>query len=228
MNKFESLDLVDFHSHVLPGADHGSRSLDTTLSQLSLARDAGIKKIVATPHFYPDQHTIERFIERRTKAYNELLPHLNSDLPEVVVGAEVLVCSGIDRMDGIEELCIADTNTILLELPFAYFDPSYCDAARKLVARGLRVVLAHADRYPKENIEKMLAVGAKIQLNADSLSSFFKRKHLFDWLKRGLVVAIGSDIHGVDKKAYKRFESALTHVALYVEQIMQSSKELLS
>ena len=228
MNNFNSLELIDFHSHVLPGADHGSSSLSTSLTQLSMARDAGVKRIVATPHFYPERHTVRYFLERRKKAYDELIPNIKDGFPEVILGSEVLVCPGIDRMEGIEKLCIGDTNTILLELPFSDFDISYCRVVEKLISRGMVVVLAHADRYPKENIELMVNSGAKIQLNADSLCTIFKRKHLFDWMQRGLVVALGSDIHGVDKKAYKHFKSALSRIESFAIEIMQSSKKLLN
>ena len=52
------LDIVDFHAHVLPCADHGSSSVSTSLSQLSYAKGAGVKRIIATPHFYPHKHTL--------------------------------------------------------------------------------------------------------------------------------------------------------------------------
>ena len=228
MNSFNSLDLIDFHTHVLPGADHGSSSLSTSLSQLSMARDAGIKHIVATPHFYPDRHTVDYFLERRRKSYDELAPHITSAHPDIILGAEVLICPGIDHMEGIETLCIKGTDSILIELPFSDFNTSYCDVAYKLRSSGMKVILAHADRYPKENIECMLDAGAMIQLNAASLCTVFKQKHLYDWLSRGLVVALGSDIHGVDKKAYKHFLTALDRVRPFVPQIMQSSKEFLN
>ncbi len=228
MNKFASIGLIDFHAHVLPGADHGSGSLSTSLCQLSLARDVGVKTVVATPHFYPDRHTVERFLERRSNAYGELAPQVHTDAPDIILGAEVLICPGIDHMDGIEQLCIGDTHTILIELPFSDFESSYCDVAYKLSSKGMKVVLAHADRYPKENIERMIKAGAKIQLNAGSLCTVFKRKHLYGWLERGLVVALGSDIHGSDKKAYKNFLTAVERIKPFAADIMQSSAELLN
>ena len=34
--------LVDFHSHILPRADHGSDSIETSLCQLESAAKAGV------------------------------------------------------------------------------------------------------------------------------------------------------------------------------------------
>ena len=43
--------ITDFHSHVLPGADHGSDSVETSERQLELVDGAGIDRVVAAPHF---------------------------------------------------------------------------------------------------------------------------------------------------------------------------------
>ena len=59
---------IDFHAHVLPGADHGSANLDTSLKQLALAKQAGIDHVIATPHFYPRHDAPERFLKRRAEA----------------------------------------------------------------------------------------------------------------------------------------------------------------
>ena len=44
--------MVDFHSHILPGVDHGSASLEMSVEMLKTAKKAGVATIVATPHFY--------------------------------------------------------------------------------------------------------------------------------------------------------------------------------
>ena len=38
---------VDFHSHIIPGADHGSKSVEVSKKQLEIAANAGVKYIVA-------------------------------------------------------------------------------------------------------------------------------------------------------------------------------------
>ncbi len=42
--------MVDIHSHILPGIDDGSESLDESLAMLELAATSGTTDIVATPH----------------------------------------------------------------------------------------------------------------------------------------------------------------------------------
>lgn len=207
----KSFDLVDFHAHILPGADHGSDSVKTSIAQLKLASDYGVKRIIATPHFYPHRHTLERFLKRRQNSMDALSQEYDSSFPVVKLGAEVLLCEGLDNFDGLEQLCIAGTKTILIELPFADFRTEYCYTVENIIDLGYDVVLAHVDRYPQNNIEQLRSVGVnKFQINATSLTTLFKKKHLFNWIDKGFVAALGSDIHGTDAKAYKCFNKAVS------------------
>jgi tyrosine-protein phosphatase YwqE len=71
--------------------------------------------------------------------------------------------------------------------------------------QGIEVLLAHAERYSSSDIEQLLHVGAFVQINAETLASLFPPKHVLKWIDAGQVVAIGSDMHKRDKKAYKCF-----------------------
>ena len=203
-------DIIDFHAHILPGADHGSSGVDISLSQLKLASWNGVSRIVATPHFYPDRHSVESFVARREASHRALEEKTaeRSDLPRVAIGAEVLICDGIERLPLLSELCIEGTDILLLELPFSVFELQFRDSVLRLIKQGYRIVLAHADRYDPKDIELLLDAGAKIQLNATALSGFRVTPHIKKWLLQGDVVALGSDIHGLDAKAYKRFLKA--------------------
>lgn len=203
------MDFVDFHAHVLPHVDHGSFSTETTIAQLEFALKAGVKRIVATPHFYPHEENPEHFIERRDAYYKRLLERIPDNSPEIKLGAEVLICDNIEEMPMLDKLCMSGTNVLLLELPFTDFSDAYVHSVRVLVNQGYTVLLAHADRYDPKNIDKLINVGAVIQLNASALSRLFVPKHIKTWLNNNKVHAIGSDIHGADKKAYTRFTKAV-------------------
>ena len=43
--------MIDIHSHILPGIDDGSKSIEMTLDMIKRAEREGIENIVATPHF---------------------------------------------------------------------------------------------------------------------------------------------------------------------------------
>ena len=42
---------LDYHAHILPRCDHGSDGVETSLRQLAMATEAGIRTVCATPHF---------------------------------------------------------------------------------------------------------------------------------------------------------------------------------
>ena len=191
------LDLsLDYHSHILPGCDHGSDGLATSLRQLEMAKAAGIKTICATPHFYPHRESVEAFLSRRAETAKLLLDSKLEDAPSVQLGAEVLICDGMDTLEGLTRLCREDTNELLLEMPFYDWPDSIWDTLYLLLDRqDIQVVLAHADRYPKENIEQLIADGVPLQLNAESLTKPLKRRRYLSWIENGYVKYLGSDIH---------------------------------
>ena len=86
--------------------------------QLSILKKYGVEAVVATPHFYPQIHSVEKFLLLREDGCRRLRALENRTDVAVYKGAEVLVCPGLDRMEGLEKLCIEGTRTILLEMPF--------------------------------------------------------------------------------------------------------------
>lgn len=227
--KNKGIDIVDFHSHILPCADHGSSSVKMSLNQLELAKGADVTRIIATPHFYPHKHTLDKFICRRDSSYSALLGEMTDNMPQIVLGAEVLVCPGFENFEGIEKLCIDQTNYMLVELPFSNFNDEYAYTVKKIMKKGINVILAHVDRYPAHEIELMIDVGVKyMQINAESISGVFKNKNVKKWINDGRVVALGSDIHGEDKKAYIRFLKAKSALVDNIGQVKSFTDEIWS
>ena len=220
------MDIIDFHAHILPRADHGSSSTEVSITQINLAKAVGINRIVATPHFYPQQENLDTFISRRNSSYRRLKERFTEDYPEIKLGAEVLICDNIEQMPMLESLCIEGTKVLLIELPFLDFFDSYVYSVKSLVQSGYTVVIAHADRYNPTDIEKLIRAGAYLQLNADSLCRWIIPKHLKKWLNHRSVVALGSDIHGSDKKAYLRFKKAIKAIGDNITYIKDFSDSI--
>ena len=68
--------MVDFHTHILPGIDDGSRKTEESLELLRLERKMGVDTVVLTPHFYADENCPARFLERRSRAWDRLREQL--------------------------------------------------------------------------------------------------------------------------------------------------------
>ena len=72
----------------------------------------------------------------------------------------------------------------------------------------------------------MLDVGAVIQLNAPAVATLFRKRSVNKWLAAGVVVAIGSDIHHADPRAYKDFRTAVKRLGKYADFVKKSSDEI--
>ncbi len=220
---------IDFHSHILPKVDHGSDSIMTSLEQIKMAKSIGIDTIVATPHFYPHTHNIERYMKRRYDAFNLLKESLSSSGIDMnlILGCEVLLCENLEKLEGLEALTIGNAKNVLIELPFSDFRQEYINSLENLVYMGYKIILAHAERYRPEYIEAIIPLGVKIQLNATALSGCFIKRSVKRWLDNDLVVGLGSDIHMLDKKAYRDFSKVMRKSSDRYIQIMNNSENLL-
>ena len=82
--------MIDFHSHILPGMDDGSKSTQESLEMLDMLRAQGVDTVAATPHFYARENPPEVFLRRRAEAWNRLRPQLTADSPRVLLGASAM------------------------------------------------------------------------------------------------------------------------------------------
>lgn len=218
---------IDFHAHVLP-CDHGSDSAATSLRQLARARAAGVAEIVATPHFYANRQSLQGFLKARKRALDKVYAANDSAIfPRLRLGAEVLLCEGLENLAGIESLCVEGTNVLLLEMPFSGMNERLLNSLYHLQSRHcLRVVLAHIDRYDEKTVREALAAGARAQLNVESICAFFKRRQCRKWIAQGVVEAIGSDVH-MDGEQYKKFKKAVDILGKDADVLLSRTQNLL-
>lgn len=218
--------MIDWHSHVLPQMDDGSKSIEETLELLKLLKEQGVNTVMATPHFYADDEPLERFLERRKESYEKLSEALPKDAPNILLGAELCYYSGVSRLEGLEKLCIEGTRLLLLEMPFEHWTEHTVREVRELAAQGsVTVILAHIERYIDMQdsgvFENLREYGVITQVN----SSFFvrnatKRKAL-KLLAKGEIQLLGSDTHNVASRpptldlAYNAIEKKFGKDMLY-------------
>ena len=223
--------IIDFHSHILSGVDHGCRCTGESIKQLALMRSCGTDIVVATPHFYPHTSTVDTFLKKADRAIDRLMQSQILSAPKLCVGAEVLLCDNLCSMPKLDRLCIRGTRVLLVELPTQQLNEYHYDTVEELIAMGYTVLLAHIDRYIRQYshcIEKLLDLGAIAQINAESLKHFGVRKRILGTPRiADSIHAIGSDLHGVDIKLYKNFATADKYLRDRTSQIMSRSAALL-
>ena len=229
--------MVDFHSHILPSIDDGSESVEESVQLLDKLSQQGISQVVATPHFYADQRTIERFLTKREEAYNRLRDRIKTDHPQIRLGAEVLYYPGISRLDGIEKLCIEGTRVLLLEMPVArWSDSTIREVIEIAVSYNLTLVLAHIERYVFLQhpgvLEELLNNGVLMQVNASLFTDWFTRRKGFKLLDNHAMHLLGSDCHGVRNRPPQMGEACHILSKKYGNDILVQmkafAKELLS
>lgn len=204
--KARLLMLIDNHCHILPQIDDGSESVETSLEMIQMMRSQGIDKIIATPHFYAHREkNILSYLEKRQKSYDWLIEadHRNAD---IMLGAEVAVEHGISRLTDIDKLRIADTDYILLELPYASFAHWYIEEINDIsYGFGLTSVIAHIHRYldyySKAEYEEVLKLDAIFKINNEAFGNYKEKKFVKKLIKDGYPYIFGSDAHNLtDRK----------------------------
>ncbi len=223
-------ELLDFHAHILPHMDHGSTRTATACEQMKLIHAAGVSEVCATSHFYPQSTLPEAFLRERTFNRDHLFRALgDTPRPRLLMGAEVLICPGLEGMEGLADLCVEGTRVLLLEMPFTsdHWDDHLYATIRRIRRMSIIPVLAHVDRYPRDLIEELFEDGMVGQLNATSLDRFFKPKHLLRWIDEGNIVALGSDLHGADPRSYAPYTKFVRSMPARAEAIMERTADLL-
>lgn len=198
--------VIDFHAHLLPAIDDGSASIEESVQILSAEREQGISAVIATPHFYPEEESLESFLDRRKAARERLLSVYDADLyPTVYLGAEVAFFAGIGRSRFTSELAVVGTNMILVEMPFARWSETEIDEICFLRdSIGLIPVIAHIERYAKYQkrgtIEKLMKNGVLLQSNAEYLINPKTSKKAIKQFLSGEIAVLGSDCHNMTSR----------------------------
>jgi protein-tyrosine phosphatase len=197
--------LTDFHSHILPGVDDGSASVEESIAMLRCLAEQGVTHVIATPHFYPNYDSPERFLRRRADAHVSLLAAMEgqNDLPQISLGAEVLFFRGMSESDLLPQLTIEKKRCILIEMP----PPPWSDAMyRELEAvrtkQGLTPIIAHLDRYigpfRTHGIPQRLSeFPVLVQANAGFFLKSSTASLAMKLLKADLIQLLGSDCHNL-------------------------------
>ena len=198
--------MIDLHSHILPGIDDGSKSVEMSLEMLRKSAAQGVKTIFATPHFYATRHTPQRFFEKRQNAWEQLQPMLEEGMPKVILGAEVTYFEGMSRSQELENMRLGDSNLLLVEMPTTPWT-DYMMEELECIPRflGLQPVLAHIDRYMHRSqlprfLDDLLELEVLLQANANAFGSVLQRGKMLKLVQKGLLDFIGSDTHNLESR----------------------------
>lgn len=203
--------MVDIHSHILPGLDDGSRSMEQSLEMLRIAYAEGIDTMIATPHNMPgkgcpSRETVERKLDRLAEeAAKEGIP------VELLMGTEYFFRQEVlEILEQGQGILLGNTDCVLVEFNPGEEKRYIVNGIAQIMELDYVPVIAHVERYMSlmekdfETIREMRARGALIQVNCGSVIGDFgskAKKHTRELLKKGLVDLIGTDAHSDGHRA---------------------------
>lgn len=196
--------MIDFHSHIIPEIDDGSRSIEETMLLIKEAREAGFSTIVSTSHYLPGQY---EFDETSRRQFLDLIQKGANNL-----GIDVKLCLGSEiyaSYDIVELLkehkasTINGTNYVLFELPMQSQMPNLKNIIYNLLGSGYKPIIAHPERYAyvKEDpnwLLEYLELGVLFQANYASIIGLYGKeaqKTVKLLLKNNMIHFLGSDVH---------------------------------
>ena len=215
--------ITDFHSHILPGVDDGSRSVKESLGMLRMEAEQGIGRVVATPHFYANHDNPERFLARRGAAAAQLREAMagSDTLPQVLIGAEVHYFHGMSDSAILPQLTIAEKGCILIEMPPAPWTPQmYRELEWIYTKQGLVPVIAHVDRYIRplrtHGIPNRLEeLPVQVQANASFFLHAGTSAFAMKLLRQNRIHLLGSDCHNLTDRV-PNLEGALQRISRHL------------
>lgn len=209
--------MTDLHCHILPGIDDGAKTVEDSIEILKMELEQGVNSVVFTPHFDIRETNLKSFLEKRKISYESLVNHKEfADLNiSTKLGAEVYFSSDLLDID-LTELCIENTDYLLIELPVSTVPVGLNSALSMLVNNGFTPILAHIERYPyiSENPEilyDLVSNGCFAQANAYTINRNDKfTKMIYRYIKWGLVHFISSDCHSTVRRPPNTLEAFST------------------
>lgn len=194
--------MIDIHSHILPGMDDGSRSVEESVKMLEASARQGVRYIAATSHFYAMENSPEQFLRRRAAAAALLQTVWQPQFPRLALGAEVYYFDGISRTDKLDQLKLENTRLLLLEMPFSAWSGRMVTEILDIQSRrDTTVLLAHIERYmafQKPAVwRELLDNGVRMQCNAEFFLHWKTKRKALRMLREGKIHFLGSDCHNV-------------------------------
>lgn len=229
--------MLDMHVHILAGVDDGAANEGMTREMIRRARDAGITRMVATPHVYQPQDqmknlralAVARAITRRARIPLSMGCELNH---RALLGLP---------MQALEHFCLGPTRCILLELPVEHMLPGWDALVCEMMDHGYQPIIAHPERYlylqrDFDIAKAMVELGCEMQVDATGLMAPLmsaERRMARKLLKNGMAHYVASDAHRPSdydtfEKAYRTFSGewpVKNRFAAQMRALMEEKKQ---
>ncbi len=210
--------MIDIHSHILPGLDDGSKSLEESVAMLRMAAAAGTTDIVASPHANQDYPFDPLVVERKIGELQAAV----GDSPKIHYGCDFhLTLENIeDCLRSPGKYSIDHRGYLLVEFSDFFIPKTTEELFARMMSAGLHPIVTHPERNQLlqrriPELAKWVEQGAHLQVTAQSLMGRFGKTAkdcAHQLMSRGLVHFLASDAHDLKWRT-----TALDEAMKYVE-----------
>ena len=205
--------MIDFHNHVLPGADDGAKDMAMAINMLKTASSQGITDVINTIHFqHPkmeEKNVDYLYIQSEINKLQEEIDK-ESIAIKIHMGSEVFYLPNLTEIKSDPLNVFGHGKYMLIEFQTYQLPPGYDEELYRLLMSGTTPVIAHPERYkPIQNdiniVEKLINSGCLMQIDAGSLLGQFGKdckKSAETMLQRNMVHFMGSDSHNDGKRNF--------------------------
>jgi tyrosine-protein phosphatase YwqE len=194
---------LDMHSHLLPGIDDGSRTMDETIAMVNKMADMGYTRIITTPHImhevYPNTKEI---IEAKLTEVREEIDRLSIPV-KISAAAEYYLDYNLMESIKTKQLLTLGDGYVLVEYGFISPPTGSDELIFEMQSKGYKPILAHVERYAYffnalNEIERLRERGVLLQMNLLSLTGHYGlevKKQAEKLVDKGWIDFAASDCH---------------------------------
>ena len=226
--------MIDIHTHILPGLDDGSSSVEDTIAMAKAAVSEGITAMVATPHHGND------YFDNEAASIQDAVGQMNRILQQhyipltIMPGQEARISSRfIDDFHAQRIQPLNQTCYILIEFPSQHIPDNIENIFHELHVKGKVPIIAHPERNREiiahpDRLVTLCRMGALTQVTSHSINGRFGKKlqrFAIDLCRRQLVHFVASDVHNL---TFRPFHLAQAYEVIEHYLDSDTSKQLQS
>jgi tyrosine-protein phosphatase YwqE len=193
------------HSHLIPGIDDGSKSMEESIQLIRELSNLGYKKLITTPHIMSDFYkNTPEIIMSGLESVREAVKQ--EGIPVTInAAAEYYLDDGFVQKLENEKLLTLKDNYLLFEISYVNAPENMLEIIFRMQVLGYKPIMAHPERYPYwfNNIDFYKSLrdqGVLLQINVNSLAGYYgpEAKKLGEkMIDNEMVDLIGTDCHGM-------------------------------
>ena len=213
---------VDMHSHLIPGIDDGSKSMEESIDLVRRLAGYGLEKIITTPHIMSEYYRntpeiIKMGLEDLRKVVKQEGIFIEIDAAAEYYMDEIF----LEKVKEGQPMLTFGDNYILVETGFINKPQMLLDIIFHLEMAGYKPILAHPERYQylimdKKLQEELFERKLLFQVNLLSFTGFYS-KQVKDFaevlVEKGVVALLGTDCH--NPRYLDMLETLTKHQKIY-------------